>query len=60
MVLFLFLSTILYLDTRFDYDDNMQDIDKWLVDNILICSANNITVYMDRNSFRFSYFQVVL
>ena len=59
MVLFLFLSTILYLDTRFDYDDNMQDIDKWLVDYILIGSAYNITVYRDRNSFRFSYFQVV-
>ena len=39
MVLFSFLSTILYFETRFDYEDTMQDIDNWLGDSILIGSV---------------------
>ena len=42
MVLFSFLSTILYFETSFDYDDNMQDIDNWLGDFILVCYAYKI------------------
>ena len=59
MVLFLFLSTILYFETIFDYDDTIQDIDNWLVDSILIGSAYKITFYRVRTSFRFSYFHIV-
>ena len=57
MVLFLFLSTSIYLDTRFDYDDTMQDIDKWLGDSILVGSAYKMIQV--EPLFRFSYFQVV-
>ena len=39
MMFFSFLSTILYLETSFDYDDTMQDIDNWLGDSILVGSA---------------------
>ena len=59
MVLFLFLSTIFYFETRFDYDDNMQDTDNWLEDFILIGSAYKMTIDRGRTSFRFSSFQVV-
>ena len=38
MVLFLFLSTILYFETIFDYDNTMQDIDNCLGDSILVGS----------------------
>ena len=60
MVLFLFISTILYFETRFYYDDTMQDINNWLVDSILIGSSYKVTIDIARASFRFSYFQVVL
>ena len=59
MVLFSFLLTILYFETRFDYDDNMQDIYNWLGDSILIGSAYKMTIDMGTICFRFSYFQVV-
>ena len=42
VVLFLFLLTILYFETRFDYEDNMQDINNWLGYSILVCSAYKI------------------
>ena len=59
MVLFSFLLTILYFETRFDYDDNMQDIYNWLGDSILIGSAYKMTIDMGTIFFRFSYFKVV-
>ena len=59
MVLFSFLSTILYFDTRFDYDDTMQDIDNWLGYSILIDSAYDMTVDRGRTYFRFICFQLV-
>ena len=59
MALLLFLSTIIYLETIFDYDDTMQDINNWVGDSILIGYAYNMTVDRGRTSFRFSYFQVV-
>ena len=57
MMFFSFLSTILYLETSFDYDDTMQDIDNWLGDSILIGPAYNMIGV--EPLFRFSYFQVV-
>ena len=60
MELLLFLSTIIYLETIFDYDDTMQDINNWVGDSILIGYAYKMTVDRGRTSFRFSYFQVVL
>ena len=57
MVLFSFLSTILYFETIFDYDNTMQDIDNWLVDSILVGSSYKMVGI--EPLFRFSYFQVV-
>ena len=57
MVFFLFLSTILYFDTRFDYDFTMQDIDTCLEDSILVGYAYKMMGV--EPLFRFSYFQVV-
>ena len=57
MVLFSFLSTILYFDTRFDYDFTMQDIDTCLEDSILVGYAYKMMGV--EPLFRFSYFQVV-
>ena len=58
MVLFSFLSNILYFETRFDYENNMQDINNWLGDSILVGSAYNMIGV--EPLFRFRYFQVVL
>ena len=44
MVMFLCLSTILYFENIFDYDDTMQDINNWLGDSILIGLAYKIIV----------------
>ena len=57
MVLFSFLSTIFCFETRFDYGNTMQDIDKWLGDYRLVGSAYNMIGV--EPIFRFSYFQLV-
>ena len=44
MVMFLCLSTILYFENIFDYDDTMQDINNWLGDSILIGLAYKMIV----------------
>ena len=59
MVLFSFLSNILYFETIFDYDDTMKDTDNWLGDSILIGYAYKISIDTGRTYFRFSYFLVV-
>ena len=57
MGLFSSLSTILYFDTIFDFNDTMQDIDNCLGDYIIVVSAYKM-MGVER-LFRFSYFQVV-
>ena len=57
MVLFLFLSNILYFKTRFYHDVTMQHIDNCLVDSILVGSEYKMMGV--EPLFRFSYFQVV-
>ena len=58
MVLFLFLSDILYFKTRFNYEYAMQYIDTWLEYSILVGSAYKMIGV--EPLFRFRYFQVVL
>ena len=57
MVLFSFISTILYFDTRLYYDVTMQDINNCLGYSILVGSTYNMIRV--EPLFRFSYFQVV-
>ena len=57
MVLLLFISTILYFETSFDYDDTMQDIDNWFGYSILVGSAYKMIGV--EHLFRFSYFQLL-
>ena len=57
MVLFSFLSNILYFETRFDYSNTMQDIDNCLGDYRIVGSAYKMMGV--EPIFRFSYFQVV-
>ena len=59
MELLLFLSTIIYLETIFDYDDTMQDINNWVGDSILIGYAYKMTFDRGRTYFRFICFQLV-
>ena len=42
MVLFLSLSTNFYFETRYDYEDTMQDIHNWLGYYILVVSGYKI------------------
>ena len=59
MVLFLFLSTILYFKTISDYDNTIQDIDNMLRDSILIGPSYKMTFDSSITSFMFNYFQVL-
>ena len=57
MVVFLFLSTVLYFNTIFDYDITMQYINNCLGDSILVGSAYNMMGV--EPIFSFTYFQLV-